>query len=718
MEPRTSEAVVAHLEGVAQRFSRGEVVGTQLESASEFPGSVAVACHFLRCLMVAGGKLDSDEFWHCFTGALVDHVQAGDAHGGERSPLQTFCVGVARGDMSVFEDIDASLWPHALILAQLVSSATYERLLVQISGVLRQGLASQSTAGLAGCHEAADPMVQALLFLYDALGRPNFPECTESMLVHWPAYLAVCSVVLRPHSQHHALGRRLLEKLGAGLADRGDAFGAHICYLLTGERKLDAVDAPASLVCLIGVDHRTPKNFTSLLDPLALQLSEVFEYAIRCGDPEALYPSIQPFKLAHALLLSEVGLVDKARKYMTLLHAFVKAVPHNRLSDAFRSSMRELNELLNPSGTAAPKAGPPADSPEAPRVGRMVKDLFRGLAETTGLAVKATPPPALLGDDDEGPSGFAASMTGMAAPAPAPFAAAPPMAVSAPMAPRPQAFAAPQQHQQQPPPQFSQPLACGYPPTPGLGYPQALGGCGGCYGGAAAAPLLGGGGGEFGGEAGEGGPPRPREPQVEPIQDALNNDPLLNAGKAVWSGMKGLLSAVTGDAQKQGGQGGPQGDGSKDSKPNQFYYDEVAKRWRERGKEDAEPDASEYDPMTGKKINSWEAIPPPPSAGGQAGDFGAPPPMGGPPMGGPPMGGPPMGGPPPMGACMGARAGAVGRGSLYVDPLSGNPHLAPPVAAPMQRPPHGAASGGPLASPFGGGGGGPLASPFGAGPRA
>ncbi len=36
-----------------------------------------------------------------------------------------------------------------------------------------------------------------------------------------------------------------------------------------------------------------------------------------------------------------------------------------------------------------------------------------------------------------------------------------------------------------------------------------------------------------------------------------------------------------------------EGDGSKDSKPNQFYYDEVAKRWRERGKEDAEPDASE-----------------------------------------------------------------------------------------------------------------------------
>ncbi|CAJ1454048.1 unnamed protein product, partial [Effrenium voratum] len=73
-------------------------------------------------------------------------------------------------------------------------------------------------------------------------------------------------------------------------------------------------------------------------------LSEIFEYALRCGNADSLCPTIQPFKLAHAMLLADMGLTDKARRYMVLLQAFVKAVPQNRLSDAFRSSMREFNE--------------------------------------------------------------------------------------------------------------------------------------------------------------------------------------------------------------------------------------------------------------------------------------------------------------------------------------------------------------------------------------
>lgn len=67
------------------------------------------------------------------------------------------------------------------------------------------------------------------------------------------------------------------------------------------------------------------------------------------------------------MLLADMGLTEKARRYMVLLQArggsptnrsqpgpptasrpfqaFVKAVPQNRLSDAFRSSMREFNEV-------------------------------------------------------------------------------------------------------------------------------------------------------------------------------------------------------------------------------------------------------------------------------------------------------------------------------------------------------------------------------------
>ncbi|CAK0889610.1 unnamed protein product [Prorocentrum cordatum] len=105
---------------------------------------------------------------------------------------------------------------------------------------------------------------------------------------------------------------RFLEDLAAGLCREGDTFGAHLCQLLTGERTLEAVDAPSSLVCLLGVEHRSPENFASLLEPLALHLSEAFEYAVRVGNADTLFPTIQPFKLAHATLLADVGLTDKA----------------------------------------------------------------------------------------------------------------------------------------------------------------------------------------------------------------------------------------------------------------------------------------------------------------------------------------------------------------------------------------------------------------------
>lgn len=220
---------------------------------------------------------------------------------------------------------------------------------------------------------------------------------------------------------------------------------------------------------------------------------------------------------------------------------------------------------------------------------------------------------------------------------------------------------------------------------------------------------------QMGAEVGGGGPPHDAT-TAPPVYDAMQNDPLLNAGKAVWSGMKGLFSAVKGgEAGKQNG----------DSQQNKMYYDHAAKRWREYGAEN-EPDASQYDPMTGKKLNPHETAslvsPPPPPMGGP------PPPnegslvQGGPPLGAPqPMGGPPLtqmtGGPPPPFASASAAAAAVpaGRGALYVNPLSGLPHMAGPAGGNQNQPsiPPGPPPGVPGMGGRGGAGGGmPLASPF------
>eukprot|EP00971_Amphidinium_carterae_P116887 2314828-Amphidinium_carterae.1 len=105
------------------------------------------------------------------------------------------------------------------------------------------------------------------------------------------------------------------------------------------------------------------------------------------------------------MLLADMGFTEKAQRYLNLLQYFVKAVPQKQLSDAFRSGMRDFKDTLCPAERPASDVSLTA---EAPQVGRMVqnlwgssKGLFRGIAETTGLKVKATPAPALQGEEDE-----------------------------------------------------------------------------------------------------------------------------------------------------------------------------------------------------------------------------------------------------------------------------------------------------------------------------
>eukprot|EP00971_Amphidinium_carterae_P287983 5716733-Amphidinium_carterae.1 len=129
--------------------------------------------------------------------------------------------------------------------------------------------------------ERQDPFVQALLLMYAALARGGVPEFSEEALLHWPAYVAMSSALMRK-SDYRSLFPGFLDALASALASGGDIFGAHLCYLLSGERSLEAVDAPSSLVSLLGVEHRNPQNFGCLLEPLSLQLTEAFEYALRC----------------------------------------------------------------------------------------------------------------------------------------------------------------------------------------------------------------------------------------------------------------------------------------------------------------------------------------------------------------------------------------------------------------------------------------------------
>merc|ERR1719171_2161786 len=127
----------------------------------------------------------------------------------------------------------------------------------------------------------------------------------------------------------------------------------------------------------------------------------------------------------------------------------------------------------------------------------------------------------------------------------------------------------------------------------------------------------------------------PARPKHVPI-----DDPLLNASKALFGGVKrlgsGLLGAVTGKEPEADGK-----DPYAVGEENTFYYDNVQKRWRQKG-DTSEVDVSNLDPMTGRPKLPAVAEPPPP-----------PPPMG-------------MGGPPKAGGPTGLNRKGSALGSLYV----------------------------------------------------
>eukprot|EP00971_Amphidinium_carterae_P222412 4414432-Amphidinium_carterae.1 len=211
--------------------------------------------------METGGKVQQEEFWQQFTPVL--HRRCSVLRpAGELTPLQSFCDKLVSGDVTaaVAAAKDANLWPHCLVVAQLVSPASYDKMLL----LMHTALTKRQEVGTVGAslsdREHEDPFVQALLLMYSALAKGGVPDFPEEALLHWPAYLAMSSALMRK-SDYRALFPGFLDALASALASGGDLFGAHLCYLLSGERSLEALDAPSSLVAMFGVEHRNPENF-------------------------------------------------------------------------------------------------------------------------------------------------------------------------------------------------------------------------------------------------------------------------------------------------------------------------------------------------------------------------------------------------------------------------------------------------------------------------
>nr|CAH8864344.1 unnamed protein product [Trichobilharzia regenti] len=152
----------------------------------------------------------------------------------------------------------------------------------------------------------------------------------------WRPHLAM---ILAAQSTQLELSLTALERLGDGLLSRKHIYAAHLCYLLTNtlkqadksELNQKEYRLPAK-IWLIGVpphsDNMNADNTgvgsSQPASPLfstseAIQLTEIYEYAIQLANRKYRLRQLLPFRLVYAIRLLDAGLVEKAYRYLTAI---------------------------------------------------------------------------------------------------------------------------------------------------------------------------------------------------------------------------------------------------------------------------------------------------------------------------------------------------------------------------------------------------------------
>ena len=182
----------------------------------------------------------------------------------------------------------SNLWSLALIVAAQVDQATFQ-----------DTLANYATTQLT----ADDPLRTALLGFS---GKPLSLDPT-SLQETWAQHVAML-LANRGNSDHAALAQV------ANTLLQGRLLGpAHFCFLLSGVG-LGGLEAPGACVTLLGVDHVAyPSTFYR--DVFAFHLTEAFEFAQRLQASDFLIPHFQAYRLLHARLLCDFGLMKEAQRY-------------------------------------------------------------------------------------------------------------------------------------------------------------------------------------------------------------------------------------------------------------------------------------------------------------------------------------------------------------------------------------------------------------------
>ncbi|KAI9363542.1 Sec23-binding domain of Sec16-domain-containing protein [Pilaira anomala] len=228
--------------------------------------------------------------------------------------------------------VQEDLWAHALIISSCVDKELWQRVITNFvdremnaSPEMRQ---QRRFNNIAGNNQALRVMYSLFSgaggiamneFLVNDIQHVNTPYGLQavtppaqlSQLVKWRDTLAILLANRTPRDLE------ALTALGDIMKDQGWIDVAHICYLLSPQHAMHSgIDTIQVRLTLLGSDQPTEE---------AYELTEIFEFASSLHNGSACLPFLQGYKLAHAWILADYGLLDEAERYHEAIDQCIKS---------------------------------------------------------------------------------------------------------------------------------------------------------------------------------------------------------------------------------------------------------------------------------------------------------------------------------------------------------------------------------------------------------
>ncbi|KAL3499609.1 hypothetical protein ACH5RR_038702 [Cinchona calisaya] len=286
---------------------------------------------------------------------------------------------------------EGQLWGPALVLAAQLGDQVYVETVKQMA--LWQLVAGSPlrTLCLLIAGQPADIFSTANISMPGAVNIAQQPSQFggKGMLDDWEENLAVITANRTKDDE------LVLIHLGDCLwKEKSDVVAAHICYLVA-EANFEPYSDTARL-CLLGADHlKFPRTYAS---PEAIQRTEIYEYSKVLGNSQFILLPFQPYKLAYAHMLAEVGRISDALKYC---QAVLKSLKTGRAPEV--ETLRQLVSSLEERIRSHQQGG--FSTNLAPKLVGKLLNLFDSTAQRV---VGGLPPPvpSTSGGSTQGPEHY------------------------------------------------------------------------------------------------------------------------------------------------------------------------------------------------------------------------------------------------------------------------------------------------------------------------